>query len=196
MKKFLALALLIAVLSMGGCSSSDSTSSESGSSAVSDNAQESAQSGSSAGTASESDSSPDDTASGTNEAYDSSEDQNGKNPGLDVHTTEYNSADYMLDINTVRFIVDDDGNVIEPENNNESPLKYVYNMSEYEYIGTGDLLGTRSDAKLYLTDDGNILSVYPCEIEPYADAEEILSKYSKDKIFEANCFIKINSSEN
>ena len=65
-------------------------------------------------------------------------------------------------------------------------------MTEYEYIGTGDLLGTRSDAKLYLTEDENILSVFPCEIDAYAVAESILSKYSRDRIFEANCFIKID----
>ena len=82
-----------------------------------------------------------------------------------IHIASFNANDYMLDINTVRFIVDESGNVIEPENDNESPLKYVYKMTEYEYIGTGDLLGTRSDAKLYLTEDENILSVFPCEID-------------------------------
>lgn len=97
----------------------------------------------------------------------------------------------MLDINTVRFIIDESGNVIEPENDNESPLKYVYKMTEYEYIGTGDLLGTRSDAKLYLTEDENILSVFPCEIDAYADAESILSKYSRDRILKQIALLRL-----
>lgn len=115
-----------------------------------------------------------------------------KNPGLPAYYAEYNGSNYMLDLNTVRFILDSTGNVITPENDNESPLKYVYKLSEYECIGNGDILGTRSEAKLYLTEDNKILSVFPCEIEAYADAEEILAEYSRDMIFEANVFVIVD----
>lgn len=101
-----------------------------------------------------------------------------------------NSENYYFDRNVCRFVADKDGNILEPENDNEPPLKYVYEMADSEYIGTGELLGTRPDAKLYLMSDGNILSVFPCDIEPYSDAEEMLSKYSRDMIFEACCFIR------
>ena len=101
-----------------------------------------------------------------------------------------NSENYYFDRNVCRFVADKDGNILEPENDNEPPLKDVYEMADSEYIGTGELLGTRPDAKLYLMSDGNILSVFPCDIEPYSDAEEMLSKYSRDMIFEACCFIR------
>lgn len=38
---------------------------------------------------------------------------------------------------------------------------------------------------------GNILAVKSCVIEPYADAEEMLSKYPKDSIFVIFSFINI-----
>lgn len=104
-----------------------------------------------------------------------------------------NIENYFFDRNVCRFVADKDGNILEPENDNESPLKYVYEMSDSEYIGTGEMLGTRPDAKLYLMSDGNILSVFPCDIEPYSDAEEMLSKYSRDMIFEACCFLRADS---
>ena len=204
-KLFCDTVLLITVLSLGGCSSNDKTPTESVSSVVSDIGNQSVSDKNTSESLSDSQTSMPSTeiVSGNNdvsyekspitsETYDSSNEDASENPGSDVHIASFNANDYMLDINTVRFIVDESGNVIEPENDNESPLKYVYKMTEYEYIGTGDLLGTRSDAKLYLTEDENILSVFPCEIDAYADAESILSKYSRDRVFEANCFIKID----
>lgn len=104
-----------------------------------------------------------------------------------------NIENYCFDRNVCRFVADKDGNILEPENDNEPPLKYVYDMADSQYIGTGELLGTRADAKLYLMSDGNILSVFPCDIEPYSDAEELLSKYSRDMIFEACCFLRADS---
>lgn len=106
---------------------------------------------------------------------------------------DINSGNYYFDRNVCRFVADKDGNILEPENDNEPPLKYVYDMADSQYIGTGELLGTRPDAKLYLMSDGNILSVFPCDIEPYSDAEEMLSKYSVDMIFEACCFLRAES---
>lgn len=105
---------------------------------------------------------------------------------------EIDSSAYYFDMNVCRFVADKDGNIIEPENDNEPPLKYVYDMADSKYIGTGELLGTRPDAKLYLMKDGNILSVFPCDIEPYSDSEEMLAKYSRDMIFEACCFLKFD----
>ena len=189
-KKIFGAVLLIMVLSLEGCTSPNDMPPESGSYVASDSVNGSVINE----TTEEVASSSDNTILNTNsdEAYDPSDEQDDKNPGSDVYIAKYNADDYMLDINTVRFIVDDAGNVIEPENNNESPLKYVYNMSEYELIGKGDILGTRPDAKLYLTEDNNILSVFPCEIEAYTDAESILSKYSREMIFEAQTFIRID----
>lgn len=189
-KKIFGAVLLIMALSLGGCTSPDDMPTESGSYVASDSVNGSVFNE----TTEEVTSSSDNTILNTNsdETYDPSDEQDDKNPGSDVYISKYNADDYMLDINTVRFIVDDAGNIIEPENNNESPLKYVYNMSDYELIGKGDILGTRPDAKLYLTEDNNILSVFPCEIEAYTDAESILSKYSREMIFEAQTFIRID----
>lgn len=189
-KKIFGAVLLIMTLSLGGCTSPDDMPTESGSYVASDSVNGSVFNE----TTEEVTSSSDNTILNTNsdETYDPSDEQDDKNPGSDVYISKYNADDYMLDINTVRFIVDDAGNIIEPENNNESPLKYVYNLSDYELIGKGDILGTRPDAKLYLTEDNNILSVFPCEIEAYTDAESILSKYSREMIFEAQTFIRID----
>ncbi len=189
-KKIFGAVLLIMVLSLEGCTSPNDMPTESESYVASDSVNGSVFNE----TVEEVTSSSDNTILNTNsdETYDPSDEQDDKNPGSDVYISKYNGDDYMLDINTVRFIVDDTGNVIEPENNNESPLKYVYHMSDYELIGKGDILGTRPDAKLYLTEDNNILSVFPCEIEAYTDAESILSKYSREMIFEAQTFIRID----
>lgn len=45
--------------------------------------------------------------------------------------------------------------------------------------------------KFYMMPSGNILAVKSCVIKPYANAEEKLSKYPKDSIFEIFTFIKV-----
>ncbi|MBD5384082.1 MAG: hypothetical protein HDR72_03670 [Ruminococcaceae bacterium] len=122
-----------------------------------------------------------------------------KNPGgatNENHYLSYNGEYFEFDHCVIRIVYDDNGRIIEPEKADwddftEETLKAADKLDTLEYIGTGEVIGTDPNAKLYMMPSGNILAVRLCIIEPYTDAEEMLAKYPKDSIFEIFTFIKV-----
>ncbi|MBD5128836.1 MAG: hypothetical protein HDT43_02765 [Ruminococcaceae bacterium] len=127
---------------------------------------------------------------------DSTDDKNPGGATNDNHYLSYNGEYFEFDHCVIRIVFDDNGRIIEPEKADwdaftEETLKAADKLDALEYIGTGEVIGTDPNAKLYIMPSGNILAVRPCIIEPYTDAEEMLAKYSRDHIFEIFTFIKV-----
>ncbi len=129
---------------------------------------------------------------------DSDASSDSRNPGGATNSNylNYNGEYFEFDHCVIRIVYDENGQIIEPDNSHwdadiKETLEAADNLDALQYLGTGDVLGTDPNAKLYMMSSGNILAIRPCILEPYADAEEMLGKYPEDSIFEIFTFIKV-----
>jgi len=122
-----------------------------------------------------------------------------KNPGgatSNSHYLSYNGEYFEFDHCVIRIVYDENGRIIDPDKTHwdadiRETLEAADDLDALEYLGTGEVIGTDPNAKLYMMTSGNILAVRPCILEPYGDAEEMLEKYPADKISEVYTFIKV-----
>lgn len=61
-------------------------------------------------------------------------------------------------------------------------------FNDFNYIGTGDIVGANPEATLYMTANGDIITVKPIKL--YGDTEEMLDSYPEYFMFEINTYIK------
>ena len=130
-----------------------------------------------------------------------SNDSDDKNPGgatnRDPSKVEYNGEFFQFDHCVIRIVYDENNRIIDPikadwDDYTRDTLSAADSLSKLEYIRTKNVIGADPEARLYMMQDGNILAIRPCVLEPYADAEEMLAKYPADSIFEIFTFQKIN----
>lgn len=134
-----------------------------------------------------------DTVSQETNTVESENDEDSQNPGASLGYFKYNDVKYNRSPLCTRFVMDSDGEILEPKNDGiDECISYVYALDKCEYIGNGDKIGWGDEkTKLYLSESENVIAIYPYQfLENDFDKEEILSKYDADMIYGATLLRK------